>query len=71
MHLGFHQNLQHRNHRFATYELWARKTVNYDLLLMGLGAGLSEDYKTQDVDVEWQSLTMNDTGLVLNRLVEV
>ena len=64
MHLGFHQNLQHRNHRFATYELWARKTVNYDLLLMGLGAGLSEDYKTQDVDVEWQwSLTMNDTGL--------
>ena len=42
MHLGFHQNLQHRNHRFATYELWARKTVNYDLLLMGLGAGLSK-----------------------------
>ena len=46
--LGFHQTLRHRNHRFATYELWIRKNTNEESVILGLGAGLSKDFQTRE-----------------------
>ena len=62
--LGFHQALRHRNHRFATYELWIRKNTNEESVILGLGAGLSKDFQTRENNVSWAwSLIMTETGL--------